>query len=86
MGAWERIALTDEQVDERGITPMFKKDGRDGEIRKAWELQALGQATLVAMLRDELDARLPESLASVRERERQQRRAIAEFLATWEGA
>jgi len=85
-GSWERIALTEEQVQTRGITPMFKKDGRDGVIRKAWELQALGQATLVEMLRDELEARLPEPLASVRERERAQRRALAAFLSSWEAA
>ncbi len=63
---------------------MFKQDGRDGEIRTAWELQALGQATLVAMLRDELEARLPEPLGRVREREREQRQAIAELMSQFE--
>lgn len=67
------------------LTCMYKKDGRDGRVREAWELQALGQATLVRMLRGELDALLPEPLASVRERERAQRTAVAEFLATWDG-
>jgi hypothetical protein len=36
------------------------------------------------MLRAELDALLPEPLASVREREEDQRRTIDGFLATWE--
>jgi len=52
---------------------VFKKDGRDGEVREAWELQALGQAGVERMLAAELDARLPEPLASVREREDAQR-------------
>jgi hypothetical protein len=85
IGDWERIALTYEQVEERGITPMFKKDGRDGTVREAWELQALGQATLVRMLGGVLAALVPESLASVRERERAQQAAVAEFLSTWDG-
>ena len=60
---------------------MFKKDGRDGQVREAWELQALGQATLVEILRAELDDRLPEPLAGVLEREREQReRPVAAVL------
>jgi hypothetical protein len=78
VGAWERIALTDDQADD--ITPMFKRDGRDGAVREAWELQALGQATLERLLRDELDDRLPAPLASVLERERAQRDAARLLL------
>jgi hypothetical protein len=70
----------------RGITPMFKKDGRDRQVREAWELQALGQATLVGMLRDELDDRLlvnGRDLASVLERERTEREAVAKLIDNW---
>ena len=80
MGRWERIALTEEQVEELGITPMFKKDGRDGAVREAWELQALGQAALVRLLRETLDDLLPEPLEDVRQREAAERDVVAAAL------
>ena len=82
IGDWRRIALTVEQAATLGVTPMFKKDGRDGAVREAWELQALGQAELVRMLREQLEELLPEPLADVLERELTQRREVAELLAS----
>jgi len=46
----------------------------------AVECEAVGQVALEQMLRSALDARLPEPLESVLEREKQQRRAFAELL------
>lgn len=78
-GTWRRLALLSEQT--KGITPIYKKDGRDGASHEAWELQALGQSTLVEMLRAELDALLPEPLAHILERERAERHEWAARLA-----
>ncbi len=36
-GDWQRIALTDDKVAERDLVPVFKRDGRDGRVRPAWE-------------------------------------------------
>lgn len=80
MGEWRRLALTEQQVSDYGITPMERTDGRDGEVRGACELQALGQAELARLLRAELDGLLPEPLASVHEREREQRDTVRRLL------
>jgi hypothetical protein len=79
-GAWERVALTEDQAADLGLTPMFKRDGRDDKVRTAFELQALGQARLGRMLRSVLDARIPEPLVSVREREDEERWQIGRLL------
>lgn len=83
-GDWQRIALTAEQVDdaEPPIAPIYKVDGRDGEVREAFELQALGQGALVALVRDTLTERLPEPLARVHEREEAEREVVARLLDT----
>jgi hypothetical protein len=74
-GVWTRIALTQEQVDERGIEPMVKEDNRYRPtlVHEAWECEALTQRVVVALVRDALEARLPEPLEDVFEREQQQR-------------
>jgi hypothetical protein len=85
---WQRVAITESQVAERGIGPVEKLDRRFKPARpyEAWETEALGQVAVMALVREALDALLPEPLARVREREAAQRRAVADFLGTWNGA
>src|SRR5262249_48916560 len=79
---WERVAITQEQGDEYGYTPIMKVDKRynDRTPYEAWETEALGQARLVQILRDKFDDMLPEPLDDVRERERRERRQIERLL------
>jgi hypothetical protein len=83
---WNRIAITEEQIAQRGLTPILKKDHRfttePGGAREfeAWECEALGQGTIQRIVRDVLDGLLPEPLSDVLEREAEQRVRIAELL------
>lgn len=71
---WKRIGITPEQIEDRNLAPIEKKDKRfnGGRPHKAWEVEALGQGTVKQLLRDELDARLPEPIELVRDREQSQ--------------
>jgi hypothetical protein len=78
---WQRIAITEEQA--AGITPIRKTDGRDGREHDAWEVEALGQRTVIEIVRSALGDLLPVSLEHVHERgqvEREQMREILERL------
>jgi hypothetical protein len=72
---WQRVAITASQVDDRDLTPILKPDKRYKPVRthEAWETEALGQQTVVALVRQALDELLPEPLTDVRVREQQQR-------------
>ena len=63
---WERLALTADQVNDPrySLTPIVKTDRRckDGGEHEAVETEALSQATIVQIVRDRLDALLPEPL------------------------
>jgi hypothetical protein len=76
---WQRLAMTEEQAE--GIEPIYKQDGRDKQWREAWEVESLGQRALVALMREALDALLPEPLARVQEREHEQRVAMEALLS-----
>jgi hypothetical protein len=78
---WTRLAMTQQQADD--IEPIWKVDGRDRVGHWAWEVESLGQAGLVALVRDTVDSLLPEPLADVLEREAAQRTRLAEYLAEW---
>jgi len=75
---WERIGLTSEQT--AGIEPIWKVDGRDHTGRWAWEVESLGQAAAVRLVLGALDARLPEPLDRVLEREAEQREQVRRLL------
>jgi hypothetical protein len=82
---WTRIALTQTQVDADSRLLKLVIDKTDRRFKPprhylAVECEAVGQVALEQMLRSALDARLPEPLESVLEREKQQRRAFAELL------
>jgi hypothetical protein len=79
---WERLAITEAQVTERGLPKIAKHDRRynDGGLHEAVETEALSQQVLTRMLTDHLDALLPEPLEDVQEREREQRDELARLL------
>ena len=90
---WERVALTHVQVRDRGYldSAVRKKDNRYKPARyfMAVETERIGQVPLSNILRERLDAELPEPLADVLEREEAQRvlvrAALAELLADEDG-
>lgn len=81
---WTRIGLTPDQA--ASIKPIWKVDGRDGAGHDAWEVESLGQAAVVALVRSELDRRLPEPLARVREREAAERQGLEMALSNLGGS
>ncbi len=74
---WQRIAVTAEQIERHGLTPVDKKDHRFRTPRtyQAVETEALSQQVVVSLVRRVLDALLPEPLEAVQVREEQQRAA-----------
>jgi hypothetical protein len=81
---WERIALTEQQVDEYELRPLAirKADRRYRPVRyhDAIETEALKQSVIVEIVRNKLDSELPEPLADVLEREALQRAAMRRLL------
>ena len=64
---WERLALTQEQVDQYNLPVIEKHDRRynDGRPHQAVETEALSQTIIVKIVRDRLEQLLPEPLATV---------------------
>lgn len=81
---WKRIALTEEQVDRYDLRRMIirKADRRCKPVRyhDAIETEALRQNVIVGIVRDALDAGLPEPLTTVLEREARQRTTMRSLL------
>jgi hypothetical protein len=80
---WERLAITEAQVRANDLPVISKPDRRYKPVRyhNAVETEALGQSTIVGLVRERLDTLLPEPLADVRERERTQRAKVSAALA-----
>lgn len=76
---WTRIGILPDQTT--GMTPIDKFDGRTKVISPGYEVEALGQAAVVALVRDALTSLLPEPLTSVHEREEAERQELRERLA-----
>jgi len=80
---WERIALTESQVDSYGLEPIIKNDrrfsGEDG-VHEAVETEALSQLVITQILEDKLSGLLPEPLESVLAREEAERAEISRLL------
>jgi hypothetical protein len=78
----ERLALTQDQVEEHDLEPIRKTDNRytDGRPHMAVELEALGQRRIGALVRDALDDLLSEPLDDVRVREREEQDALRAIL------
>jgi hypothetical protein len=80
--SWERLALTEEQVERYDLPKIIKLDRRYKGDRphEAVETEAISQRVLIGILRAWLEMRLPEPLGRVQEREARQRRQIAALL------
>jgi hypothetical protein len=81
---WRRIAITPEQVAEHGLPAIVRHDRRynDGHAHEAWETEALSQRVIVGLVRDALDALLPEPLADIQEREQLQRDELRRYMGS----
>jgi hypothetical protein len=83
--SWQRIALTQTQVNRSPRLQrlaLTKVDNRNkpAKVYEAVECEAIKQTELVKLVRKWLDARLPEPLERVLERERQQRAKVRALL------
>jgi hypothetical protein len=80
--AWERLAITREQVDRHDLEWVWKTDNRYKPIYryKAVETEALSQKIIFEILRDRLEELLPEPLNRVQVRASQQRAVIQKAL------
>jgi hypothetical protein len=78
---WERLALTQAQVDAYSLPVIMKLDRRDGRARKAVETEALSQRLIVQIVRDRLAELLPEPLEAVHVREEAERERLRQWLA-----
>jgi hypothetical protein len=76
---WERLALTQEQVEQYNLPIIIKRDHRytDERPHEAVETEAISQRVLIDILRTRLNELLPEPLTRVQERERRQRKQVA---------
>jgi hypothetical protein len=79
---WERVALTAEQVAAHELPIVEKVDRRfrPPRVQEAVEVESLGQGIVTAIVRDALDALLPEPLADVQVREGQERQEVRAML------
>jgi len=79
---WEKVAITDVQVQERDFPIKTKLDYRFKPAREfeAVETEALGQRRIMELLGEKLAAEAPEPLAVVFEREERQRVLVRERL------
>jgi hypothetical protein len=80
--AWERLALTKEQVERYGLPVNEKHDRRynDDHPHEAVETEALSQTIIVEIERNRLEQLLPEPLGSVQVRADAQRAVIQRAL------
>src|SRR4029453_3405079 len=80
--AWERLALTQEQVIRYALPVIEKRDRRyrDGRPHLAVETEALSQTIIVEIVRNRLEQLLPEPLRSVQVRADAQRSVIQKAL------
>jgi hypothetical protein len=78
---WERVAITEEQADEKGLEPIRKYDKRTKSHHSAIETEALGQGEIVRLLRRKLRKLMPDARRrDVLEREEAERIAIGRKL------
>jgi hypothetical protein len=82
---WERLALTQTQVDFYRLPVIIKHDRRfnNGGEHEAVETEALSQSVIMQILRDRLDELMPEPLERIHERadaERERIRIVLENL------
>ncbi|MGH2966323.1 MAG: hypothetical protein ACRDMH_13235 [Solirubrobacterales bacterium] len=84
---WTRLAINESQTKELrelGLEPVKKKDERykgKGGMHLAWETEALGQTSILSIVTEALDERLPISLEALGRREKRQASALRKKLA-----
>jgi hypothetical protein len=80
---WERLALTQAQVEQYDLPVIIKHDRRfkDGGAHEAVETEALSQRIIVEIVENRLVALLPEPLEHVLEREAKGRQEIEQLLS-----
>jgi hypothetical protein len=81
---WVRLALTEKQVanPDYKLIPLTKHDERfnDGGAHQAVETEALSQRVIVQIVRDWLDALLPQPLDRMLAKEERERRRLRKLL------
>jgi hypothetical protein len=80
---WERLALTEEQVEQYSLPRITKTDRRfknGGGVHEAVETEALSQRLILDIVRERLDELLPEPLEDVQEHAERQRAVIQRAL------
>ena len=77
---WERIAVTESQIEEYGLEIQMKPDKVLGEA-PAVECEALTQAVVIEIVRDKLAWLYPEDIEETQAREERQRKQVQEHLA-----
>jgi hypothetical protein len=79
---WQRIAITEQQVRDHDLPVIQKPDNRYSppRVHEAVETEALGQTFIVRLVREWLDAQLPEPLDEERVREDAQREQMRAAL------
>ena len=80
---WERLALTQEQVDHYNLPIITKRDKRfngDDGVHEAIETEALSQSLIIDIVRDWFEALLPEPLERVLVREQEERASIRKLF------
>ena len=80
---WERLALTESQVQRYRLPRISKHDRRfkDGGVHQAVETEALSQRLIISIVVSRLAELLPEPLQTVKERAERQREEIRRKLA-----
>jgi len=79
---WEKVAITKQQAEAKNLTAISKPDKRFKPVQyfDAIETEALRQVEIQRILRERLDAELPEPLEDVQVREDEQREEVSTKL------
>lgn len=77
---WTKLAITDAQVRDRGLSVMSKFDKRTKTRHDAVETEALSQGEIVRLLTEALDERLLRSLSETRALEADERTQVRSLL------
>jgi hypothetical protein len=80
---WERLALTEEQVERYNLPKITKNDRRfknGGGVHEAVETEALSQRIIIEIVRSRLNVLLPEPLVNVQERAEREREDVRRKL------
>ena len=85
---WERIALTERQVNASKFlreSVIEKLDARykPPKVYRAVECEAIGQKTLLKLVQESADRQLPEPLAAVLVREEREAEEAHALIAKW---